>query len=98
MVHSHAGDDWRKCRDHVQQALGLSAWQPPRKQSAQSRPIHSTAPSNDTSEQTSVALHLWNEAHDPRNTPASVDLASRGLTLTDDVAGEVIRFHPKLKH
>ena len=24
---SHAGDDWRECRDHVRQRLGLAAWQ-----------------------------------------------------------------------
>jgi hypothetical protein len=41
-------------------------------------------------------LRLWNEAHDPRDTPASAYLASRGLTLGADV-GDVIRFHPMLK-
>jgi putative DNA primase/helicase len=25
---SHAGDDWKDCRDHVRQRLGLPAWQP----------------------------------------------------------------------
>jgi len=25
---SHAGDDWRECRDHVRARLGLPAWQP----------------------------------------------------------------------
>ena len=25
---SHAGDDWRDCRDHVRMKLGLPAWQP----------------------------------------------------------------------
>jgi len=28
LVHSHAGDDWRDCRDYVRQRLGLPAWQP----------------------------------------------------------------------
>jgi hypothetical protein len=27
-VHSHAGDDWRACRDHVRATLGLGAWTP----------------------------------------------------------------------
>ena len=55
------------------------------------------APPDDVGERTALALRLWNEAHDPRDTPAAVHLASRDLTLTDDVAGDVIRFHPKLK-
>jgi hypothetical protein len=28
VTYSHAGDDWRDCRDHVRQRLGLPAWQP----------------------------------------------------------------------
>ena len=28
LVHSHAGDDWRDCRDYVRQRLGLPQWQP----------------------------------------------------------------------
>ncbi|TNC74373.1 hypothetical protein FHG71_02930 [Rubellimicrobium roseum] len=28
VVHSHAGDDWQKCRDHVLQCLGRAPWTP----------------------------------------------------------------------
>src|SRR5262249_54376207 len=28
LIHSHAGDDWRLCRDHVRQRLGLPRWEP----------------------------------------------------------------------
>src|SRR5215211_2778669 len=28
LVCSHAGDDWKLCRDHVRRALGLPDWQP----------------------------------------------------------------------
>lgn len=28
VAHSHAGDDWRECRDHVRRKLGLPAWEP----------------------------------------------------------------------
>jgi hypothetical protein len=28
VVHSHAGDDWQTCRDHVRAKLGLPYWQP----------------------------------------------------------------------
>jgi hypothetical protein len=27
LVYSHAGDDWRECRDHVRRRLGLPAWE-----------------------------------------------------------------------
>jgi hypothetical protein len=27
-VFSHAGDDWRECRDHVRERLGLPRWEP----------------------------------------------------------------------
>jgi putative DNA primase/helicase len=92
---SFAGDDWRECRDYVRQALGLGAWE--RRRSAPCRPMRPTTTPDDTGDRTALALSLWNKAHDPRNTPASGYLASRGLTLSDDVAGDVIRFHPKLK-
>jgi putative DNA primase/helicase len=95
---SFAGDNWRECRDYVRKALRLGDWQRWRKRSARCRSTRPTAPSGDgAGERTALALHLWNEAHDPRDTPGSAYLASRGLTLSDDVAGEVIRFHPKLK-
>lgn len=29
VVHSHCGDDWRECRDHVRSRLGLPAWRCP---------------------------------------------------------------------
>ena len=28
VAHSHAGDDWGECRDHVRQRLGLPGWEP----------------------------------------------------------------------
>jgi putative DNA primase/helicase len=28
LVFSHARDDWRECRDHVRQRLGLAGWDP----------------------------------------------------------------------
>jgi putative DNA primase/helicase len=28
LVFSHCGDDWKDCRDHVRQRLGLPEWQP----------------------------------------------------------------------
>jgi hypothetical protein len=96
--HSFAGDDWRECRDYVRHALRLGAWERRQRRPAPCRLTRAVAfPDDDAGKRTALALRLWNEAHDPRDTPASAHLASRGLTLDDDVAGDVIRFHPKLK-
>ena len=41
------------------------------------------------------ARAVWDEATDPRGTPAEQYLASRALALDDDVAGNVLRYHPR---
>src|SRR5262249_9212378 len=40
------------------------------------------------------ALAIWDEAVDPRGTLTEAYLAARRLTLDDDMAGSVLRFHP----
>jgi hypothetical protein len=95
--HSFAGDDWRECRDYVRHALGLvtdGRWRR-RSPYRTTRPV--TFHATDACERTAFALRLWNEAGDPRGTIAANYLASRSITLPDDVAGGVIRFHPTLK-
>jgi putative DNA primase/helicase len=94
--HSFAGDDWRECRDHVLQKLGLGAWK--RRRAAPYRPEREVGnPDDDAGKRTALALRLWNEARNPHDTLAAAYLASRGLALGGDLAGDVIRFHPKLK-
>jgi hypothetical protein len=44
---------------------------------------------------TADALRLWAEGVDPRGTPAEVYLNSRALDLSADLAGEVLRWHPR---
>lgn len=92
---SHANDDWRECRDYILERLGL---QP----SARPRP----APSVSTPRVTKImqpayganhcrfADEIWRAAVHPRGTIVERYLASRALVLSDDVAGEVVRFHP----
>lgn len=96
LVHSHAGDDWRACRDHVAARLGLPSWRP---SSSPSRPVltlvASPPPADDGADRTRVALSIWGQAGDPRGTPAERYLAGRGLSLPDNVAGEVLRWHPR---
>ena len=41
------------------------------------------------------AVEIWNAARDPRGTPVESYLRSRGLDLTDDVAGSALRYHPR---
>ena len=41
------------------------------------------------------AAAIWDEAVDPRGTPAEQYLRSRALVLTDDVASTVLRYHPR---
>jgi hypothetical protein len=45
---------------------------------------------------TADALSLWGEGRSPRGTAAEVYLRSRKLVLGDDLAGHVLRWHPRL--
>ena len=97
LVHSFAGDPPLECRDHIRAALGLGARE---RRHGRSSPRWSpslvAARDSDADRRSALALRLWNEARDPRGTVAEEYLASRALTLPDDIAG-VIRFHPALK-
>lgn len=79
-VHSFANDDWRLCRDHVAGLLGLPAFK------ADTLIIEN----KDNADRTAHALSIWAEAPPITGTPATVYLASRGLTY----AGEALRWHP----
>jgi hypothetical protein len=97
LVHSFAGDDPVACRDYVRDAIGLSKQaragiqSPPR-----SRRPHPTK-SDDEAANIGLALRIWNEAHDPRGTVVETYLHSRKLVLSNDLCGDVLRFHPALK-
>jgi putative DNA primase/helicase len=50
---------------------------------------------DDEAQRRRKAVHrIWRAAHDPRGTLAEKYLASREITLDDDLCGRVIRFHP----
>jgi putative DNA primase/helicase len=99
IVHSFAGDSPLECRDHVRAALGLGARERRRRQwPPRLVPLPADAPNNDGDRRSALALRLWKEARYPRVTVVADYLASRGLTLPDDIAGEVIRFHPALQY
>lgn len=95
IVHSFAGDSPIVCRDYVRAALRLGGLR-----SAGSQRLRGSAavPIDHSPDHSGFALGLWHEARDPRGTVVANYLSSRGLALPDDVAGDVVRFHPTLKH
>jgi putative DNA primase/helicase len=98
VVYSFAGDSPLTCRDYVRGALGLGAREQRRRQASQqwSRPCN-VEPDDDAANRSALALRVWGESRDPRGAIAADYLASRGLRLLDDIAGDVIRLHPALK-
>lgn len=91
IVHSHAGDDFTDCRDHVKAKLGMGAggWRDDFR--SVKRPI--VEPKGDDN-RTAVALRLWAETAELRHTVAEAYLAGRDIT----VGSSALRFHPSLKH
>jgi putative DNA primase/helicase len=84
VVYSHASDPWQDCRDHVRSRLGTDRTHA-RVPRARSAPL--------PADNSARAVALWNSAVDPRGTRVERYLASRGLSLPDDVAGRVVRYH-----
>jgi putative DNA primase/helicase len=109
LVHSHAGDDWRACREHVRSRLGLPAWEPGDEQQRTIQPRHidkwdfgvidAETEKRHRTEDDLVRIEraqaLWAESSDPRRTAAEHYLRSRALTLPDELAGSDLRFHPE---
>ncbi len=88
LIHSHAGDDWRDCRDYVRQRLGLPQWQPGDEQ-RRTIPQKHVAKwdlaaadeeidqgrhqfSEDELARIAAARRIWEEGEDPRGTPAEI--------------------------
>jgi len=108
VCHSHAGDDWQICVEHVRARLGLRPWKPgdeqdrrrvhPIKESARpavDREAERRPRSEDDLLRIKRAVAIWNEATDPRETAVEKYLQARCLNLDDDIAGGVLRFHPR---
>jgi hypothetical protein len=93
LVNSFSGDDWRACRDHVRERLGLSLFKPgsaPRITAQRERKPVEETPANNRE----PALRLWRQALEPRRTLVEAYLRNRRLDLPDEAANEVIRFRP----
>ena len=97
VCHSFAGDDFRDCRDHVRERLGLTPLparrDPPLRAAAHRAAIEDAAAKAAGTRQ---ALALWREGVYPRGTVVERYLNSRGLELGEDVAGDVLRWHPRI--
>lgn len=83
-VTSFAGDDFRECRDHVKNALGLDDREP---QPLPPVPVTLL----DKTAQIERARRIWTDALPIEGTLASIYLLSRGGIV---YGGEALRFHP----
>jgi putative DNA primase/helicase len=106
VVHSHAGDDWLACRDHVRSRLGLPAWQPGDGQrrtippeyvpkwdlAAVDRETEMRERTEDDLGRIKRAQQIWNEAKPAHGTLVEEYLRIRSLGLQD---GDPLRFHPR---
>ena len=86
LTYSHAGDDWRECRDYVRERLGLPRWEPGDEQRRTVPPHHvdkwdlaaieadaDEGPRTWTEDEIlriAAARRIWEEAQDPRGTLA----------------------------
>jgi putative DNA primase/helicase len=111
LVYSHAGDDWRECRDYVRERLGLPAWQPGDERHDQRKiPRHQIDKwdfnvidnecedrqrTEDDQIRINRAIRVWDGGTSPVKTAAEDYLRSRALILTDELAGHVLRFNAR---
>lgn len=94
IVYSHAGDDWKACKDYVFERLGLE-----RGSDYRAQPHHhfEAGPDADKKKKTDGALKIWFDSIDPVGTIVEQYLRDhRGLSLGDNLAGKVIRFNRSL--
>jgi hypothetical protein len=98
---SHAGDDWRECRDYVRQRLGIEREQPERRddplermQRRAARAAAEAAYAAEIERKQQRAVAIWNAALEPRGTIVESYLRNRGLDLPAEIAGSALRLHP----
>jgi putative DNA primase/helicase len=86
MVHSHAGDDWRECRDYVKGRLGVDTRQPVKVITPPDVAFVFNKPDPDK-----IALRLWDQGVAIGGTLAQAYLESRGIVEDPDT--ESLRWH-----
>lgn len=111
VTYSHAGDDWHDCRDYVRHRLGLPDWEPGDERHAQrtipskhidkwdfaavDAEVEKRERTEDDLDRIERSTRIWNEGSDPRVPIVESYLRSRALVMSDEVAGNVLRFHPQ---
>jgi len=99
VVHSFASDDPLACKDYVRDRLGLGPWE--RGQGRRTpllKAANDSGPDPDQEKRKAWALQIWSQSVNPTGTIVERYLREhRGLELSGDVAGSVIRFHGRLK-
>jgi len=90
VVTSFASDDFRACRDHVRERLGLKrdGWKDRRQSRARPAPVQ--RPPSTTPE---MAMRIWAEGVDPRVPAVERYFERRGLLLPEKLANGVLRWH-----
>jgi putative DNA primase/helicase len=97
VVFSHAGDDPIECRDFVRSRLGLEAWKSGSKGHRIPLVVSDAGPDLSKERNKRFALKLWSQSVDPNGSIVERYLSEhRGLDLSTDIAGSVVRFHGSL--
>jgi putative DNA primase/helicase len=100
VVHSFGGNDPLACRDYVRERLDLGRWERGKGRRHQA-PVKAVDPSPDPEleKRKAWALKIWSESINPTGTIVERYLHEhRGLELSGDIAGSVIRCHHGLKY
>lgn len=97
IVCSHAGDDWRVCKDHVLERVGLARWDDNRTHIRAPFVVINAGPNADKEKKKAAALRIWADSVNPVGTLVERYLREhRALSLDGDLAGRVIRYHRSL--
>jgi putative DNA primase/helicase len=96
IVCSHAGDNWKMCKDYVRERLGLDKWDRGSGRRSTFVVINSGI-DDDKEKKKASALRIWSQSVNPIGTIVEYYLREhRGLALGADIAGTAIRFHGSL--
>ncbi len=97
VVYSHAGDDPLECRDFVRSRLGLEEWKPGTTGHRIPFVVSDAGPDLTKERNKQFALQLWSQSADPTGSIVERYLREhRGLALSKDIAGRVVRYHGSL--
>lgn len=84
MVHSFARDDWRECRDHIKDRLGLKNPDSP-------KPICPVKPQAST-DKIAAARRIWDQSSPAIGSPVERYLIGRDLEIVPELSE--LRYHP----